>query len=537
MKITRIPGTDKAASVAISPDGEYIAYAEMNSTGKPSGKQSLWVLHVATNTRVQILPPSDVQIWGGLTYSPDGGDLFYVSNDTLYKVPANGGEAVKLLAAVRAFSLSPDGRSVAFVRVVKSEETDLMVADFDGSGERVLAKRNKPEFIGVPAWSPDGSLIACTTGVLAKRSQAGVIGFDAATGEERRITDNKWDEFTGRLAWLPDGNGLVVSAPQIWHIPYPPGEALQVTRDPNYGNSDLSLATDGRSLVTIQSGSRSAVWLLPNGDPNAAMPITSDVSDDYRDVAWTPDGRILYAANANNSRDIWIMNGDGTNPKQLTANAGVNLQPRASADGRYVVFSSIRANAGAFNLWRMDIDGSNPVQLTYGSGEGQPVCSPDGRWVIYAQGGPNTSAEQKTLWRVPIDGGESLPLTDKPSAFASISPDGTLIACWYQEDPAGPMKMALIPTSGGPPVKILDATMPRSLSPIRWMPDGKSISYVNTTPFVGNIWNQPVSGGPPQPLTQFTTELIGGFDWSPDGQLICSRRHATQDAVLITDFR
>jgi Tol biopolymer transport system component len=157
--------------------------------------------------------------------------------------------------------------------------------------------------------------------------------------------------------------------------------------------------------------------------------------------------------------------------------------------------------------------------------------------VVYTKGGPNTSAEQKTLWKVPIDGGEPVQLCNRPSAFAAISPDGTLIACWYQENPAGPMKMALIPIAGGPPVKILDATMPRSLSPIRWKPDGKVISYVNTKPFVGNIWNQPVSGGPPQPLTQFSSERIAGFDWSRDGHLICSRLYTTQHAILITDFR
>src|SRR5439155_809763 len=84
----------------------------------------------------------------------------------------------------------------------------------------------------------------------------------------------------------------------------------------------------------------------------AAKPITSGEHYLYRHVAWTPDGRILYASNIGNSRDIWIMNGDATEPKQLTANAGVNLQPQPSADGRYIVFSSNRSNEGAFTRSR-----------------------------------------------------------------------------------------------------------------------------------------------------------------------------------------
>ena len=209
----------------------------------------------------------------------------------------------------------------------------------------------------------------------------------------------------------------------------------------------------------------------------------------------------------------------------------------ASPDGKYVVFSSNRADAGAFNLWRIDMDGGNPVQLTHGKGEGQPVCSPDGHWVVYSEGGPNTTPQEKTLWKVSINGGKPVQLSNKPASGAAVSPDGRLIACWYQEDAASKSRIALIPFEGGPPVKILEATMTGSFAPVHWRPDGQFIDYINARPLVGNIWSQPVAGGKPQPLTQFTSERIGGFDWSRDGKLICSRSHGVLEIVLITDFR
>jgi Tol biopolymer transport system component len=266
------------------------------------------------------------------------------------------------------------------------------------------------------------------------------------------------------------------------------------------------------------------------------MPITSGEHDSYRWVSWTPDGRILYASGVDARRDIWMMDGDGTNPRQLTADAGENQQPTASPDGRYIVFSSNRSNTGAFNLWRMEIDGSNPVQITHGTGEVQPVCSPDGRWVVYSKGGQDSTPKQKTLWKISVDGGEPVQLASRPSSGAAISPDGALIACWYQEDSDSPLKMALIPFEGGPPIKILDAEMSSPI-PVHWRPDGKVISYVHSKAFIGNIWNQPVTGGPPQPLTHFTSELIGGLDWSHNGQLICSRRHGVGDVIIMRDFR
>ena len=163
-------------------------------------------------------------------------------------------------------------------------------------------------------------------------------------------------------------------------------------------------------------------------------------------------------------------------------------------------------------------------------------------WVVYSRGGPNTNPWEKTLWKVSIDGGESVQLSDKPSSGPSISPDGTLIACWYSqetatEDSRPPLKIALIPFAGGAPINVLDATWVPPPSRVRWSPDSQAISYRNTRAGVSNIWNQPVSGGPSKQVTQFTSEQIDGFDWSRDGQLVCARLHSVGEVVLITDFK
>jgi TolB protein len=85
-------------------------------------------------------------------------------------------------------------------------------------------------------------------------------------------------------------------------------------------------------------------------------------------VAWTPDGEIIYAHRAGSNYDLWITPVDGREPKQLTANAGNNLLPRVSPDGRQIVFSSDRT--GTSHVWKMGIDGSDATQLTNGDGEG-----------------------------------------------------------------------------------------------------------------------------------------------------------------------
>ena len=54
---------------------------------------------------------------------------------------------------------------------------------------------------------------------------------------------------------------------------------------------------------------------------------------------------------------------------------------------------------------------------------------------------------------------------------------------------------------------------------------------------VSNVWAQPLDGGPAKQETQFTSEQIANFDWSKDGQLVCSRTTKTRDIFLIRNFR
>ena len=70
------------------------------------------------------------------------------------------------------------------------------------------------------------------------------------------------------------------------------------------------------------------------------------------------------------------------------------------------------------------------------------------------------------------------------------------------------------------------------------MPDGRSIAYFVRKDGVGNIWSQPIDGGTPKQLTNFTSEVIRSFDFSPDGkQIAVTRATDTSDVVLISGFR
>jgi hypothetical protein len=81
----------------------------------------------------------------------------------------------------------------------------------------------------------------------------------------------------------------------------------------------------------------------------------------------------------------------------------------------------------------MDIDGGNLKQLTDKHDEEDPALSRDGKWVAYT-----SYLNKATVWKVSIDGGPPVQLTDKASENAVFSPDGKQIVCMYLPQPTSP---------------------------------------------------------------------------------------------------
>ena len=50
-------------------------------------------------------------------------------------------------------------------------------------------------------------------------------------------------------------------------------------------------------------------------------------------MSWTPDGRIVYPSRIGENCDIFTVNGDGSENKQLTADAFIDQGASVSADG------------------------------------------------------------------------------------------------------------------------------------------------------------------------------------------------------------
>ncbi len=536
--VTKVTNTGKSLTAEVSPDGKYIAQVL-----EDAGQQSLVLTYLATASNVLIAPPADVR-YQAITFSNDGNYIYYVRNEKnetglLYQVPALSGSSRRILSNVDSkISFAPDGKRFAFIRFDKSKgEYALIIAQSDGTGEHRLATRSNPDIFSIYglAWSPNGEVIACLDGSFTGGFHMRVVEVRVADGTEKPVTSRNWFGVT-RVVWLKDGSGLLVTAAeesvspiQIWYVSYPEGEAQRVTNDSN-NYRDLSLTADSRTLVSVQYSRLVTMWIAPNGDADRATQITSSNSWTYG-LSWIPDDRIVYSTMASGKLDLWSMKSDGTNKIQLTNDAGSNYHPAGSPDGRYIFFSSSRT--GPFNIWRMDIDGNNAKQLSDGDSDIHPYPTPDGQWVVFQRGGGGGG--KPTLWKVPVDGGQAVQLTDANLSVPVVAPDGKMIACRYLDENTNTQKIAIISFQGGSPLKVFNIPI-HNWQRIRWTHDGSALTYVDVRSGIGNIWSQPLDGGPTRQLTDFRADQIFSYDWSHDGeQLACERGVETNDVVLISD--
>lgn len=532
LKITKLTTTGKARYPAISPDGKYVAFIAFEVEGA-----SLWIRQMATASTQPLIPASGAS-YQGLAFSPDGNYLYYAAVEkggrevTLYQMPALGGAARKVLTNIDGlFALSPDGQQVAFVR----DEHALILANLDGTGERILATRPASDSLTAVAWSPDGKKVACAAvGQIGQGMDAELLEIETASGAQKTLTRH-WN-WIRQVAWLPDNSGLMMlandkqgSPSQLWQVSYPDGEVRRITTDLNSYNH-LSLTADASALVMTQSDQSLNLWVVPGVDGQGARQITfGSAKEGYSGLDWTPDGKIVYSSFASGRPEIWMMEADGSQRKQLTFEMGSDrLGLSVSPDGRYIAFVPARGDnyrGGPGGIWRMNIDGGSPKQLTKVGN--LPLFTPDRQWVFYRV--------DQAVWKVPVDGGEALPLTGPYARVIDFSPDGKLFAYWDEAT----KKVGIVSSDGSKPSRILpDIPLYEQRPLVRWTYDGQALSYLVTREGVSNVWRQPIDGSPPKQVTDFKTERIHYYAWSRDGQrLAVARGSADTDVVMLSNFR
>jgi len=120
--------------------------------------------------------------------------------------------------------------------------------------------------------------------------------------------------------------------------------------------------------------------------------------------AWSPDGRrIAFVARRNQEHKVWTMNADGSNPVQLTTDAGFDQSPTWSPDGANIAFSRYNSPTYGWDIAIVPASGGAAVLRELPGDQLQPAWSPDGLYIAL-QGTQVTAQGPANIYTMRSDG-------------------------------------------------------------------------------------------------------------------------------------
>jgi TolB protein len=246
---------------------------------------------------------------------------------------------------------SPDGRWLAF-----SMRGDIWKVPAEG-GE-AIALTAGPAWHFEPAWSPDGTQLALSLDIDGNLD-IGVVS--AEGGEVRRITtDSRVDV---EPVWSRDGRSIYYVSAR--------GGGFRIYRHDIVAKTDTQIVSgfqpavspDGQQLAWVASVSgrlgTGGLWVKSLADTTAPRLVHYEETEYRMKPAWTPDGRaFLYVSDEMGSNDVAVIPATGGNPIVLTADGRDEYAPAPSPDGKRFAFVSNRT--GPMKLHVVEV-GGGPV--------------------------------------------------------------------------------------------------------------------------------------------------------------------------------
>jgi dipeptidyl aminopeptidase/acylaminoacyl peptidase len=302
LTIENIVGRQGGARQAVlSPDGKWVA-----AVGDGQQGSGIYLASPGDSSVPKLWTQGSNPVW-----FPDGGRIAFLRGSDLWSVAVGNSGAAQITKEqenVRAPSISPDGRTIAFYSS-RSGHQDIWLAPSDGSAApRQLTREamalDDPRF--VPAWSPDGRQIA----YISNKSDYwhdDVWVIDVATGKARQLSKSLMAASVP--AWSPDGRRLALLGNAKKGYWYEDLQDIWV----------LDAASGAERIVKMQVYATDSLHNLP--------------------VYWSGDGSLLYFVyHERGDYNLWSVPSEGGIATRMTHGLGSLRSLSTTAKGDAFVY-------------------------------------------------------------------------------------------------------------------------------------------------------------------------------------------------------
>jgi Tol biopolymer transport system component len=406
---------------------------------------------------------------------------------------------------------SPDGRWIAFLRVLSTARLALLVIPQRGGRERILQEYDTMGAPGLPqgphlAWTPDSQWIVCPTparqrwglslvsvNTAARQTLSTPPDSDDAIADtspsispdgrtvvfSRNIKGGIYDLYKLRLsarytpegepvalgaqdrqvfgpAWLSNGAEILFASGLrgergLWRISTAgAGPPQRLPFAPSFASEPV-VSSRGHRLAYTDYREDSNIWKVdlagPNGQAGAPVQVISSTRVDDL-PAPSPDGtRLAFVSNRTGAREVWVCEADGSHQQQLTSCGGPWIHAPRWSPDGQTISVTVSEPGREQALGLIDVKSGAMRVLSIPGDVKWPTWSPDGRWLYF-------SAAAGSLWKIRPAGGVPMQLTSGTEDMPHASLDGKFI--YYMKGWPGPMSIWRMPVEGGEGTRIVE---------------------------------------------------------------------------------
>jgi eukaryotic-like serine/threonine-protein kinase len=374
-QLTHNPAENRLIRVAISPDGNYIAYVDtkgLHLSGVETGE--IHDVALPEELRTHLLD---------VTWFPDGEKLILLTASDanvgmIWVTSVLGGAPRMLRSDGRWPAVSPDGASIAFVGGHRHE---IWVMGANGENPHKVLTGESDEYASL-AWSPTGQRLA----YIVSRGGTVVPSIETVSlegGPPSVVTSAPYDE-PNYLLWARDGRLIFVrsedlsinSGVNLWEIKADPrtgkpsGKSTRITDWGELVPYSPTLSRDGTRLAVVKLHLRDDVYVGELKDRGTSLDsptrLTVSESKDYSS-GWLDDSRtILFWSNRTGRNQIFRQQLGQETAEALIQGPDEETDAEMSPDGRWILYWSLphwSAPPTTARLMRFPISGGSPEQV------------------------------------------------------------------------------------------------------------------------------------------------------------------------------
>ncbi len=501
-------GTTSTPNVAISPDGERVAFI-----GGLGGLRRLYVRRFDESEATPLRGTETVNV---CFFSPDGRALGFITSDRiLKKVSLSDGLVTTVVADA---DTSGGGVWVADDHIVFVRGGPLWEIPATGGTARQLTKLDKSRGESLHAWPAavaGGKAILFTTVIEGERTAIRIEALTRATGERHTVVGpGSYPMYasSGHIVFFREK--ALLAAPfdaDSLALTGPPIAVLQDVSLDQLGSPMVALSPAGVLAYVSGYATRRLVWVSRQG---VEEPII-ETPRPYQNPRLEPNGRRIIVEVAGG--DLWIQDIERATFTRLTSADTVGNTFAVWTPDRHVVFRTLTG----FRL--IDPDAGGHAQAIPGTSVADipSAVSPDGQTLAFIRQTPETGGD---MYALSLHGDpQPRPVVKTPGydGGGQFSPDGHWMA--YASNESGQFEVYVHPYPG--PDRKRQVSGQGGTHP-KWNPNGKELFYRNGNKMmVVDVSRRDGDLMLGQPRVLFeqryafgTAQTIASYDVSSDGQ-------------------